>query len=291
MTSAAARPHLRETTRAWPAWPVALGLLCLAAPTAWRLAGRVWLTDGGSQGPLVLATGAWLLARQAATVRAAAAPGGLLPTVVILAASLTAYLGGRMFDYLTIEALGLYGAGVAIFYSKFGAGGLRAAWFPIAYLAFAIPPPGIAVEHLTAPLKQFAAWVSTESLRAFGLPISRDGVTLTVAQYQLLVEDACSGMNSLFGLTAVSLLYIYLLRVASPYYALLLGLFVAPIAVAANIVRIICILLVTYFLGDGAGQSFIHLAAGLLLFAAALALVFGLDAVLHPLWLRLARRR
>ena len=49
--------------------------------------------------------------------------------------------------------------------------------------------------------------------------MKREGVTIRVAQYQLLVEDACSGMNSLIGLTAISLFYIYLLRGSSIRYA------------------------------------------------------------------------
>jgi len=47
-------------------------------------------------------------------------------------------------------------------------------------------------------------------------------VTLYVAQFQLLVEDACSGMNSIVSLTSVSLFYIYLLHASSWRYALFL---------------------------------------------------------------------
>jgi exosortase/archaeosortase family protein len=101
-----------------------------------------------------------------------------------------------------------------------------------------------------------------------------------IAQYELLVEDACSGMNSLVGLTAISLFYIYIMRGTSWRYAALLTAFVIPIAIVANIVRIIILVLVTYFFGDRVGQSFIHETAGILLFVIALLMVFGLDSLL-----------
>jgi exosortase len=196
-----------------------------------------------------------------------------------------------MFDYMTLEAGGLYGASIAMLYTRVGPAGLAKAWFPLAFLAFAVPAPGFVIDDLTAPLKHLAAALSTTSLAAIGLPVAREGVTITIAQYQLLVEDACSGMNSLVGLTAISLLYIYLRRRASPLYALLLAAFVIPIAIAANVVRIITLILITYAFGDEVAQSFIHMAAGLLLFGTALALVFALDGVLHPLVARMRKVR
>src|ERR1700759_5111010 len=102
------------------------------------------------------------------------------------------------------------------------------------------------------------------------MPVSREGVTIHVGAYQLLVEDACSGMNSLIGLTAISLFYIYLLRGASARYAGVLTLFVIPIAIVGNILRIMILVLLTYFFGDAVAQGFAHFTAGIFLFAIAL---------------------
>jgi exosortase/archaeosortase family protein len=101
-----------------------------------------------------------------------------------------------------------------------------------------------------------------------------------VAQYQLLVEDACSGMNSITGLVAISLFYIYLLRNASWRYSIVLVALVIPIAIIANIIRVATLVLLTYFFGDAVAQGFLHMAAGLLLFTSALALVFLVDHII-----------
>jgi exosortase len=196
---------------------------------------------------------------------------------------------GRATDYITLEAAGTFGAGLAVFFARFGVKGLQVMWFPFLYLLFAVPPPAYILSMLTLPLKQGAASASTSVLAALGMPISHHGVTIIVAQYQLLVEDACSGMNSILGLTAICLLYIYLMRGSRPAYALFLAALAPPIAIMANAVRITAIILVTYAFGDEVGQSFIHELAGLLLFGAAFALVFALDSVLYPIAARLRK--
>jgi exosortase len=112
-----------------------------------------------------------------------------------------------------------------------------------------------------------------------GYPIVRSGVALFIAQYQLLVEEACSGMNSIVGLIAISLFYIYMMHRASLRYALVLVAMVLPIAIAANLIRVMALVLITYHWGDAAAQGFLHVSAGLILFTLALALIFATDAL------------
>jgi exosortase len=265
------------------AWILGIGFAVLAIPTLIGLATKIWTRDNGAQGPIVLATGAWLIWREMPALRRAANPDRSALPFVVLAFGCLTYIAGRLTDYMTIEAGGLYLAGLALLEVKFGAKALRRAWFPLLYLAFTVPPPDFLLVALTAPLKQLVTFIATQGLQATGLPIAHEGVTIMVGPYQLLVEDACSGMNSLIGLTAISLLYIYLVRAASPAYSILLTAFVIPIAILANILRIVALILITYFFGDAVGQSFIHMAAGIFLFAMALLLVFGLDGVLYPI--------
>src|ERR1700733_11343668 len=182
-------------------WPLVLGFAALAIPTLLIVANQAWSKEDGAQGPLILAIGAWLLWRQWPTLRREASPGATVFIFLALGVAVMTYVAGRMFDYLTFEAGGLYLAGLAILYDRFGARALRHAWFPLLYLAFAIPPPGFVIDHLTSPLKHFAAFVATDGLAAVGLPVAREGVTITIAHYQLLAENACSAMNSLLGLT------------------------------------------------------------------------------------------
>jgi exosortase len=255
----------------------------LAVPTVITLGQESWSRESGAHGPIVLATGAWLISRQAKSFRDLARPSSNLLTGVLLLASLLVGVFGHAFDFVTFQAAGLYGVGLAMLYSVFGLPALLKNWFPLFYLGFCIPPPRWVIDQITAPLKQFVSSVATGALHAAGLPISREGVTIQVGAYQLLVEDACSGMNSLIGLTAISLFYIYLLRGASVRYAGVLTLLVVPIAIIGNILRIMVLILLTNYFGDQVAQGFAHFTAGIFLFGVSLLMVFLADSLLGRL--------
>ena len=197
-----------------------------------------------------------------------------------------AYVFGRAYDYLSIEAAALLGIGATIFYLYFGGRAVRHVWFPLLYMGFLIPPPGWLVDAMTAGLKTFVSATATQILALGGYPVARIGVTLYVAQFQLLVEDACSGMNSIVSLTAVSLFYIYLLHATSWRYAVFLTCWILPIAVAANILRVLILVLITYHLGNAAAQGFLHNTAGMAMFVIALFGIFLVDRIAAPLFRR-----
>lgn len=286
MSSLTAKYEGRERASFAPALPLVAGFALLAVPTVIRLGEQVWSRESGAHGPIVLATGAWLLWRQAADLKARAVPGNPWLTIAAIGVSLCVYVFGRAYDFISLEVAGLYGAALGTLYSFVGLSALRSIWFPLVYLLFLVPPPGWLIDSLTAPLKLFVSYVATTGLQALGIPVFREGVTLSVAQYQLLVEDACSGMNSITGLVAISLFYIYLLRNASWSYSAVLVAMVIPIAVIANIIRVSILVLLTYFFGDGVAQGYLHTVAGLLLFVSALVLVFLVDNVLSRIWPR-----
>ena len=261
-------------------WPLLVGFAALAIPTLNSLGKQVWTRESGAHGPIILATGAWLVWRQAESLGRDARPGSGWLVFPALAVALALYVFGRSFDFISLETAGLYGAGLTMLFAMVGLVPILRNWFPLFYLGFCVPPPDWLINQLTAPLKQFVSHVATATLGGAGLPIEREGVTIHVAQYQLLVEDACSGMNSIIGLFAISLLYIYLLRGSSVRYSLLLTVFVLPIAVIGNILRIMVLILLTYFYGDAVAQGFAHQAAGIFLFAVDLLLVFAVDSLL-----------
>lgn len=279
--SAPARPAPLDPRRvilAW--WPAIVGFAALAIPTIATLSGRAWARESAAHGPLVLVTGSWLLWRQLTAARHDAKRGALWISAPLLVASLALYVVGRVFDFASFEAAGLLGVGVAMLHDAFGSKVMLKNWFPVFYLAFAIPPPGSVIDRITAPLKQFVSEAAMRTAHLLGIPASREGVTIYVSKYQLLMEDACSGMNSLVGLTAISLLYIYLLRGSSVRYSLLMTTFVIPIAIVGNIMRVVVLILLTYFGGDELAQGFLHYTAGFLLFGLDLIIVFAVDSAL-----------
>jgi exosortase/archaeosortase family protein len=104
-------------------------------------------------------------------------------------------------------------------------------------------------------------------------------VIITIGQYQLLVAEACAGLQTMFTLEAVGLLYVNLMAYPSPWRSIAMSILAVPAAFAANVVRVAVLALVTFHFGDAAGQGFMHGFAGIVLFVAALSLLMGLDWV------------
>jgi exosortase len=261
--------------------PLLIGCAVMMIPTLIALGQQSWTLEIGAHGPIVLATGIWLLvhAQREPNVLNSGEHGALAITAPVVLLGLGLYVFGRAYDFLSLEAAGCYLVAVGLLHDAVGLARLRLLAFPLAYLAFIIPPPGWLIDQLTAPLQHFVSSVSTSVLAAFGYPIARNGVVIFIAQYQLLVEQACAGMNSIVGLTAITVFYIYILHRSTWRYALLLMAFILPVAILTNICRVMALVLVTYYLGDAAAQGFLHGTTGIVLFSVALALMIGVDTL------------
>ena len=272
------RPSTGRHIAVPPYWPLLLGLVIMAVPTIVTLAEEPWTTDTGAHGPIVFATGLWLLYHDGLRLpRNGEATGSWLSAGPVLAIALALYAFGRAYDFVSLEFTGLYGAFLAVILRLCGWQALRRHAFPLFYLFLAVPPPGSVMSALTAPLQSLVSWAGEHISRFIGLPVAREGVVLFVGPYQLMVEDACAGLNSLFGLVSISLLYIFLAHRASGRHALVLFLAVVPIAIIVNVLRVMGLVLITYNLGDAAGQGFLHSTTGLVMFAAGLAFIIALD--------------
>lgn len=264
-------------------WPVVLGLLVLYVPSYWTLAHGLWNEDDYAHGPIVLVVSLFLIWQQRAVFMAdAARPGGVETAIgwALLVIGLLAYALGRSQDILLFEMGSQIPVILGALLVTLGAKAARALWFALFFLIFIIPLPGFIVDAATGPLKQYISVIAEQVLYAAGYPIGRSGVTLTVGPYQLLVADACSGLHSMFSLSAMGLLYLYLMERTSTTRNLIIMAAILPIAFVANIVRVMVLILVTYHLGDEAGQGFLHGFAGIMLFVIGLLFLFVLDWVL-----------
>ena len=198
----------------------------------------------------------------------------------VFALGLLIYVVGRVFEIsiLTFASQPFIVAGVLLLLK--GTSAVRVAWFPLIYFIFMIPLPGMLVDAITGSLKGVIANIVEALLYALGYPIARSGVILSIGPYQLQVADACSGLHSMFSLSALGTLFMYMMgRKRNLHHALMLAS-ILPVAFAANIIRVSTLVLVTYHLGDEAGQGFLHGAAGMVLMLVALVFFFVLDQVL-----------
>lgn len=268
---------------------LAAGMLSILIPTMLAVANESWTTDQGAHGPIVLATGLWLFVREWQNARPYfRAPSGKAVAAAFVPILLLYFLS-RVSHIIEVEGFLMYGLLVAVLFSFAGMKAMRIMWFPLVYLLFVFPPPESIIWVITNRLKVMLSEGAVALLHALGYPIASAGVTIQVGQYQLLVADACSGLNSLVSLSAIALFYVYLRHHANVRYALLLFLAILPVAVFANFVRIIILVLLTYHAGEAAAQGFLHDFAGMTMFMTALLTIFLIDHLVGVLWPGLKR--
>lgn len=277
--------YSHSVSRIGPLWPLGallLGFVALYVPTYFSLANGAWVKDENGHGPLILAMSVWLLWRDREAFLK-------LPDVSETAAGLSimligslCYVIGRSQSIDTVEVGSqILVLSAAVLLLK-GWQGLRLVIFPVFFLLFMVPLPGVFAQIITLPLKAAVSYCAEAILHAFHYPIGRSGVTLVIGQYHLLVADACAGLSSIFTLEALGLFYMKMMNYKSAVRNTVMAIMILPISFISNTVRVIILVLVTYYLGDEMGQGFVHGMAGMVLFAVALTLTYLFDLAIAP---------
>jgi exosortase B len=267
---------------------LALGFGVLYAPTLFDLFTGIWAfweTDAQAHGPLILALSTWLLWRRRDAMAAPSQRSSPFFAWLLVLLSLSSYVLGRSQGLMLLELGSMVPMVGAVLLFR-GMGALKAGAFGLFFLLFMIPLPGQIVDVVTQPMKIAVSVVTEFILFNLGYPIARSGVVLQIAQYQLQVADACAGLNTLFTLEALGLVYLNIVRHASMVRNMTLAVLIIPLSFTANVIRVMTLTLVTYYFGDEAAQGFIHGFAGMVLLIVALLLIMAMT----DLFLRLGVR-
>jgi exosortase len=152
----------------------------------------------------------------------------------------------------------------------------RAILFPLLFLAFMLPIPLGVTERIHLALRHLTAAGVEYVVPLVGVPLFRDNLTLETGETRLFVADACSGFSTLYAAMTVACLTAYFCPVPWRRVAVLVG--AAPIAIAANILRVSILVLLVRHYGNGVLDTWMHEASGLMTFALALPLIFWLGS-------------
>ena len=263
-------------------WPLMVGLLVMYGPTFFDLATGLWSTESYAHGPIILALSLWLMVRQwPAMLQASQGKRGAKAGWPLCAFGLLLYILGRSQGILIFEIGSFIVLLAAVLLIFRGASALKAQWFPFFFMLFMIPLPNAIVSTLTLPMKMAVSYMTEHILFWVGYPIARSGVILQIGQYQLLVADACAGLQTLLTLEALGLFYLNVVRHTSAFRNIALAILIIPISFTANVMRVMTLTLITYYFGDAAGQGFLHGFAGIVLFISALMLIISMDSMLQ----------
>ncbi|MDO9238290.1 MAG: exosortase B [Aquabacterium sp.] len=257
-----------------------VGLVVMYSPTYAYLSEHIWSKEGQGHGPVMLALTLWLFYKRLPELAALPTQSNGQLAWPLLVFSVLIFAFGRSQDFPELETASQMTLISAMVLSYRGTAGWRVVWFPIVFMIFLIPLPNILVQIITAPLKSAVSAVAESLIYHMGLPIGRTGVMLTIGPYNLMVADACAGLNSIFALEAIGVFYLSVMEYRSKLRNGILALLILPISFVSNVIRVIALVLITYYFGDAIGQGFVHEFAGIFLFMIATAFTIGTDSVL-----------
>lgn len=191
--------------------------------------------------------------------------------IPLLIAVLLGLLGQAIGDTFSMRVSMILALGSAI-YLLLGKYFLRALLFPLFYLSLMIPFPYVFIKEFAYHIRFVDAALAAGILEFVGVPVYREAYFLHLPNITLEVADVCAGLGSIFALFAVGTFYVYFLAVPRSF-KLMLMLSTLPIAVIANLVRIIIVAAMAYYIGPITLKMFFHRFSGSVTFLMALALL------------------
>ncbi|NIA15329.1 MAG: exosortase [Nitrospiraceae bacterium] len=153
-------------------------------------------------------------------------------------------------------------------------------WFPLVFLLFMIPLPESLTTSVTFRVKMLATEGAVRLSQAIYLPVIHDGSYIHFGEDRLMIGDVCSGMRSLIALLALGAIMSYISETRA-WSRVLILLISAPIAVAANVLRIFFLCVVANFWGSSVASGWVHDVSGLFIYVVALGLMIAMEGVLR----------
>jgi exosortase len=160
-----------------------------------------------------------------------------------------------------------------LIWTLFGSAMLRELRFPLMVLVLAIPFPTILFNQITFPLQLFASRIASDILPLLGVPVLLEGNVIQLPIMKLEVAEACSGIRSLMSLFTLAVFYGYFLeRTTSRRW--ILALAAIPIAVTANVFRIVGTGLCVQYWDPEKALGFFHEFSGWVMFVISLGCLY-----------------
>ena len=172
-----------------------------------------------------------------------------------------------------VSGFAMVGAVWGLVWTVWGRQVLHAVRFPLLFLLFMVPLPGVLLIATSFKMKLMAASWSAQLLNLIGFHVVQAGSTLHVpGATSVIIDDTCSGLRSLISLIALSSWWTALLPPSARLWhkAVMVAASI-PLALVANMVRIVMLVFITAVYGRDAAEGFMHYGSGFVVFGVAVA--------------------
>jgi exosortase len=252
---------------------VAAGAFVVLYAQPMQLLARDWWHDPEAGHGLLLAPLAfWLAWRRGLCPDRRPEP--VAGTLLLVGAVALRYASALAAELFTMRASLLGGLAALVVYA-WGWRQLLRWWLPATLLLLSIPLPAVVVGTLALPLQFKASQMGAALLEARGVPVELSGNIIALPGHRLFVTEACSGLRSLTALLSLGVL-VGGLWLRTPAGRATLVAAALPVAIAINAARVFLTGFLVFFVSPQAGEGFMHLTQGWLMFVVAFALLGAL---------------
>ncbi|MFH1092807.1 MAG: exosortase/archaeosortase family protein [Candidatus Omnitrophota bacterium] len=231
-----------------------------------------------SHGPLIIIASLfflWNMKEELAKLKLVPSNKG----IILMVMALISHIAGTLIKFYFFSAVSFVIMLFGIILYFFGGEILRKTQFPLLYLGFMIPAPLVLISNIVIRMKLFAGSMAAVLLNNIGLEAVRDGSIIKMSRSYLEIEAPCSGLRSLIALLAFGAAFAYMTK-HNLLKKWILFLTAFPIAIFANVMRIVLLGWVGEVYGMKAAQGWVHDFSGYLLFAVAAVGMIAVNSLL-----------
>lgn len=200
--------------------------------------------------------------------------GGSSTGTILLFIGLMIYVAGFLGRIATIANLSFMVSLAGIVISIMGYSVLKILLFPYLFLLFMFPIPDAIYLRMTNPLKLLASDASAAVLKLIGIAAYQDGNLIQLANFEMEVVEACSGMRSVVTYLMLGIILASFVK-DSNWKKVLLAVITLPIALFNNVLRISVTGLLAEWYSVESAEGFFHGFTGLTTFAIGFLLLLG----------------
>ena len=227
---------------------------------------RDWWTDPEAAHGLLLGPLAVYLAYKSGLAEGRR-PQPVLGILILLGAVVLRIVAGLAAELFTLR-MSLMGAGLGLVVFAWGLPQVRRWWLSIALLALSVPIPAVILSTLALPLQLRASALGAALLKWRDVPVALAGNVIHLPGRSLFVAEACSGLRSLTALISLGVL-MGGLWLRSPVLRTVLIAVTIPVGMVINGLRVFLTGFLVYFVSPEAGEGFMHLTEGWVMFIVA----------------------
>jgi exosortase len=235
-----------------------------------------------SHGFLIAPLALWFAWERVPQLRRVTFSGSWFGLVPLAMGTLTLLIGRLGIEVMNMRISFVFTA-IGLVLMLLGREAFRILAFPLLFLFLMVPLPNSVVNVVAFPLQLIATDFAVKVLYLLEIPALREGNIIHLANTQLFVAEACSGLRSLTALITLGVIFAYFFR-KSMAERVIIVLSAVPIAILVNAFRVALTGVLTHHMGKEAASGWIHQTEGLFTFGIAFLLLLLEAWLLSLLW-------